>query len=206
MSPLAEELLLEFLHQKKLLFRMAGAKYTPVPNWPRAVQVWGKHMEEIARIVRDWDMPASVIIPAAFEQAKRNRHPDGPQMNMLKSEKYLTNALSYHLELPVAVVVERRSAALMLEIMDKEFSEVVFPPDLLAFTVEDACFRYVEARRRGEDYAAACLAPYVLQRISDDRRMDKWLEHRGYPFMDIAIHYNHITNNMLVNPVYESNR
>lgn len=203
MSTLEEELLLEFLHQKKQLSVSAGVKHTPVPDWSRAVRIWGKHMKDIANVVRDWDIPPSIIMQAAFDHALRNRHPDGPQVTMLKSEKYLTNALSLHLELPVAAIRQRRSVELLMEIMDNEFASVSFPGDLLGFTVEDPCFRYVEARRRGEDVAAVMLAKDVLQRASNDRRMDKWLEHKGFPYMEIAKHYNDVSTNLMTLPALE---
>ena len=196
MRKLAEELLLEFVWQKADLARSAGVKNTPMPNWNRCVHIWGKHMEPIAKLVEDWNIPPAIIMQAAFDQAKRNRHPDGPQMTMLKSEKYLTQALAMHLELPVAAIRERRGMTIIMEIMDKEFHDVIFPPDLLLFTVESPCFRYVEARRRGEELVAAALAQNVLQRVSEDRRMDVWLSHRGFPYMEIAKHYNTMAREM----------
>ena len=200
MNSVSEELLLEFIHQKAQLARSAGVKHTPVPTWSRAVLLWGKHMDAVAAVVQDWGIAPAIIMQAAFDQAKRNRHPDGPQVNMLKSDKFLTNALSMHLNLPVAAIRERRSHSLLMEIMDKEFSDVIFPPDLMGFTIEDACFRYAEARRRGEDITAVMLASDVLARVTADRRMDAWLTHRGYPFMDIAHHYNSVSNDMMTLP------
>jgi hypothetical protein len=200
MNSVAEQLLLEFLHQKKQLAVSAGVKHTPIPDWPRAVHIWGKHMSAMADIVQDWDIDPAIIMQAAFDQAKRNRHPDGPQVTMLKSDKYLTNALSMHLDLPVAAIREKRGQSTLLEIMDKDFDNVKFPEDLLGFTVEDPCFRYVEARRRGEEIAAVMLAREVLQRITDDRRMDKWLAHRGYPYMAIAQHYHKISEELVTMP------
>ena len=196
MTNIAEELLLEFLHQKQQLAKHAGIKYTQIPTWPRAVALWSNHMESIASIVCDWNIAPSIIMQAAFEQAKRNRHPDGPQVNMLKSDKFLTNALSMYLNIPTAAIRERRGQTLLMEIMDKEFNEVKFPTDLLSFTVEDVCFRYVTARDRKEDVAAVFMARDVLERISQDRRMDTWLNHRGYPFMDIAQHYNSVSKDL----------
>lgn len=198
MTKLAEELLLEFLFQKTQIAKSAGVKNTPAPNWTRAAHLWGKHMETVARVVEDWNIPAPIIMQAAFEQAKRNRHPDGPQVSMLKSEKYLTNALSFYLDLPVALIVERKSMDIMLGVMDKEFAEVIFPADLLGFTIENPCFRYVEARRRNEDVTAALLAPVVLSRLSEDRRMDKWMTHRNLPYMEIAQHYHQIARELMM--------
>ena len=203
MNSITEELLLEFLHQKKQLATNAGVKHTPVPTWSRALILWGKHMDVITTIVQDWDISPAIIIQAAFEQARRNRHPDGPQINMLKSEKFLTNALSMHLNLPVAAIRERRSQSLLMEIMDKEFSDVKFPSDLLSFTVEDACFRYVKARQNSEDLTAAFLARDVLERLTEDRRMDAWLTHRGYPFLDIALHYNTVSDELMSLPLID---
>jgi hypothetical protein len=200
MNAVAEELLLEFLHQKKQLAERAGVKHTPAPDWTLATHIWGKHMSEMANIVQDWDIAPAIVMQAAFDQAKRNRHPDGPQVTMLKSDKYLTNALSMHLDLPVAAIRERRGQTILLEIMDKEFDSVKFPEDLLGFTVEDPCFRYVEARRRGEEVTAVMLAREVLQRTTDDRRMDKWLEYRGYPYLDIAQHYHRISEKLITMP------
>ena len=198
MKDLAEELLLEFIFQKTELAKSAGVKNTPVPQWPRAVSIWGNHMGSIAKLVKDWNIPPAIIMQAAFAQAKRNRHPDGPQITMLKSEKYLTNALSMHLELPVAAIREQRGMSIVLEILDKEFSDVIFPPDLLGFTIESPCFRYVEARRRGEEMTAAVLAPHVLRRVTEDRRMDAWLAHRGFHYMDVAHHYNRWAAEMMM--------
>jgi hypothetical protein len=196
MTNLAEELLLEFVWQKTDLARSAGVKNTPLPNWNRAIRIWGNHMEAIAKLVTDWNIPPAIIMQAAFDRAKRDRHPDGPQMTMLKSDKYLTQALSVHLELPVAAIRERRGMEIVVETMNQEFAEVLFPPDLLGFTIESPCFRYVEARRRGEEIVAAALAQAVLKRVSEDRRMDVWLSHRGFPYMEIAKHYNHLAQEM----------
>lgn len=200
MKAFAEELLLEFLQQKRKLADNAGVKHTPIPDWNRAVHIWGKHMTEMANVVQDWDISPAIVMQAAFDQAKRNHHPDGPQMTMLKSDKYLTNALSTHLELPVAAIRERRGQSILLEIMDNEFNSVKFPDDLLGFTVEDPCFRYVEARRRQEEVTAVMLAGEVLRRVTDDRRMDKWLEHRGYPYLEIAKHYHRISEELITMP------
>lgn len=200
----AEELLLEFLHQKKQLAKRAGIKHTDIPTWPRAVHVWGKHMETMAALVRDWEITPAIVMQAAFDQAMRNRHPDGPQINMLKSDKFLTNALSTYLNMPVALIRERRSQQLLMEIMDKEFEEVKWPDDLLSFTIEDVGFRYVKARDRKEDVTAVFLARDVLERITNDRRMDAWMTHRGYPFMDVAQHYNRISTELVSMPPLET--
>lgn len=200
MNAIADELLLEFLHQKKQLADKAGVKNTSVPDWPRAVHIWGKHMTDMASIVQDWNIDPAIVMQAAFDQAKRNRHPDGPQVTMLKSDKYLTNALSMYLDLPVAAIREKRGQTILMEILDKEFDSVKFPEDLLGFTVENPCFRYVEARRRQEEITAVMLARDVLRRITEDRRMDKWLEHRGFPYLDIAKHYHRISEELITMP------
>lgn len=190
MSDTAEQLLMEFLHQKKRILERAKVARMPASNWGRAVSMWGEHMRKMALIVDALDISPEVAMQAAFEQAFRNKHPDGPQMTMLTSEKYIVNALSMYLNVPALAIRQRRGSDSMLRAIDEEYLEVKFPEQLLEFTSEDVCFRYVTARLRNNDAVAAHLAPMVLDRLQDDRRMERWMNHRGYPYIDIAKHFH----------------
>jgi hypothetical protein len=139
----------------------------------------------------------STIIEAAFAWAKRNRHPDGPMIQMLANRKYLLNALSYHLEVPKEAIMERRCKATILERMDDAFMDTcarAMQTDVdlemqVALPVEH---RYVMAMHGGYTYSAKLMAPQVLDRLKGGANplLRYWLAQRGYPYEAIAEHFN----------------
>jgi hypothetical protein len=150
----------------------------------------------MASVVHDWDVTPDILMEAIFDWAKFNKHPDGPMPNMLFSSKYLTKALSNYLQVPYEVVVDKRSAKLFLERRDFEFTrmrqelERAGVTDVTTATSYPVEVRYLIAVHRMDMESMFYMAQELLAMMSADRRVTKWLAHRGVLYERVAAQFN----------------
>lgn len=153
-------------------------------------------MEKLAELVKDWDVDPGLVIEAAFAQARRNKHPDGPLPNMMLSVKWLSKALSLHLELPWEVIAEKRSSSVLIEKLDEEYEKML--PEMLrcgddihmmnSYPVE---FRFVVvATRTFNRFSMKQMAPSLLALMAGNRKVCVWLESKGLTYGGIAKAFN----------------
>lgn len=193
-SVLAQRLLENYVYQKELLLEEAG-----VPgrlDRDRLMTLARPRMEQLAEIVENWDVPPDVLMAAVFALAKRNRHPDGPMPNMLTSVKYLSKALSSHLQMPFEAVQAAKSMAEWFkredyhyEVFKKEMGEVGVTDMTTAgsYPVE---WRYAAALEQMDWSALFYMAPEVLERMAADKRTHAWMNHQGIKYEAIAAFFN----------------
>lgn len=127
LTPTAEKLLQNYLLQKDQLYARTRTR-KKMPDYDHAVQCYGKAMLDAAEVVERLNFDPGVVMEAAFIRARRDKHPDGPFISVLKSEKYLTEAMSYHLQLPLANIRQRASKLSLLhaeqEQLDQELAAI----------------------------------------------------------------------------------
>lgn len=119
LSKTAEELMGHYMLRKKILYDRHNIK-RKLPGWNQAVGLWGALMNQMGEVVDQNHWAPGVVMEAAFARARRDRHPDGPFGNSLKSEKYLMGALSMHLDIPLEAVREGASREALVEKIDRE--------------------------------------------------------------------------------------
>lgn len=191
---LVEELLNNFLYQKRKLLEEAGHRGKMCLD--RAAELARPRMEAMAEVIRDWFVEPDIVMEAVFAWAKHNKHPDGPMPNMFKSVKYITSALGYYLQVPYEVVVDKRSQKLFLERRDFEFTQMRIEleqagvTDLVSATSYPVEVRYLLAVNKFQMMAAFYMAPELLKIMESDRRVVKWLAHRGVKYERVAAHFN----------------
>ena len=204
MTTEATNLLTHYLFQKFKLLERAGKREPQTQCWDRAVIAYGPHMEKVAELIRNWDIEAGLLMEACFAWAKKNRHPNGPLPNMLTSQKYLTNALMHHLELPYEVLQDRKALDYLMQDFDQSFEETRAAfvgrssDDLLMTTSYPLDHRVLLAWTQPRDSHGEVLlhlTPELLERIAGNRKLDLWTRHRGMPYEALAAAYNEIKEN-----------
>lgn len=167
------------LQKENLLARHSTSKRRPTLDRQRMAASFKPVAVKMAEIIRHWDVPAAVIMDAAFAYAKSMRHYDGPFPNMLGSASYLTKALAYRFEMPTQVIMERRAKNWLWEKMTERFqeSEATCPPgrDLFTHTSVPALHRFIILLSRSDFDTARLLAPQVLEQIAADPITADWL-------------------------------
>lgn len=200
MTTEATNLLTHYLFQKFKLLERAGKREPQTQCWDRAVIAYGPHMEKVAELIRNWDIEAGLLMEACFAWAKKNRHPNGPLPNMLTSQKYLTNALMHHLELPYEVLQDRKALDYLMGDLDKLFEETQAALSacddyaLMTLTSYPLEHRLLIAWGRVPKASDVVrhLAPDLLERAANDRKLDLWLRRRNMAYEDLASFYNQI--------------
>lgn len=193
MNELIQTLTDHFIHQKEKLLARAGSR-TEV-NRQRMNVTLRPHMEKVALLVQDWDIDPGLLIEAAFAWARRNKHPDGPLPTMLVSVKYLSKAISHHLELPFEVVAEKRSTKVLLDKIEEDYQRTVPHMDqpgrdiymMVSVPVE---FRFAFAAGKFDRYAMKMMAPQLLELMARDRKTAMWLQTKGLRYETIAAAFN----------------
>ncbi len=210
LSPTADKLLEHYLYQKDLA--LERAKIDPSkrsrPGMKTAAMVWGDAMEKMAAIVDHLSMDPGLVMEAVFAYARSMRHHDGPQKNMLGSERYILQAMGFHLELPTAAVRERSSKEYILEKMETDakrnyelirqhLQDVTGSPTPLGKEGAMALsllvglpivYRFVVGVMNFD--AAEMMIPEVLEAVRTDRRQAMWLASKGWTFESAADFYN----------------
>jgi hypothetical protein len=191
---LIDSLVANYIHQKELLLEAAGV--AGVLNRERLSDLMRPRIERMAELVQDWNVSPEVLMAACFEQARKNRHPDGPMPNMLFSEKYLTRSLSEFLQVPYEAVVQRKSMDAYLKRCDWDYEQTkktldtAGVTDLVTASTFPVEYRYLMAITRFDMESACYLAPELLQQMAADRRTSAWLEHRGVKYERVAAQFN----------------
>jgi hypothetical protein len=191
---LVTRLLDNYIYQKAKLLEDAGHHGKLDERRLRSLML--PRIEKMASVVHDWDVAPDILMEAIFDWAKFNKHPDGPMPNMLFSSKYLTKALSNYLQVPYEVVVDKRSAKLFLERRDFEFTrmrqelERAGVTDVTTATSYPVEVRYLIAVNRMDTEAMFYMAQELLAMMSADRRVTKWLAHRGVLYERVAAQFN----------------
>ena len=191
---LTQRLLETYVYQKVRLLEEAG--HEGRLDKERLAALSRPRMEKMAALVADWNIKPDVLMEAAFAWAKFNQHPDGPMPNMLLSEKYLTKALSHYLQVPYEVAQDRKCVGLFLQRMDFDFTrtrqelERAGVTDLSTATSFPIEIRYLMAVGRGDMEAAFYMSQELLERMSSDRRVALWLDHRGVRYERVAEYFN----------------
>jgi len=191
---LVTRLLDNYIYQKAKLLEDAGHHGKLDERRLRSLML--PRIDKMASVVHDWDVQPDILMEAIFDWAKFNKHPDGPMPNMLFSSKYLTKALSNYLQVPYEVVVDKRSAKLFLERRDFEFTrmrqelERAGVTDVTTATSYPVEVRYLIAVHRMDMESMFYMAQELLAMMSADRRVTKWLAHRGVLYERVAAQFN----------------
>lgn len=193
MSPKAEELLEQFILQKYLLLKRAGV--TKKLEWDLAVRSFGKVMEEVATIIQDWDVTPALLMESVFAQARKQKFPNGPMPNMLKSVKYLTAALSNYLELPTEAIRDRQTMARLFASLDEAYatsqSKLCDTPTKVAMhSSEPVEFKFLRLKEMGDSDMARMLAPLLLRKMEGNGKLSAWMETKGCGYCTVAESYN----------------
>jgi hypothetical protein len=193
MNELIQNLIDHFILQKEKLLARAGSR-TEV-NRQRMNVTLRPHMEKVALLVQDWDIDPGLLIEAAFAWARRNKHPDGPLPTMLVSVKYLSKAISHHLELPFEVVAEKRSTKVLMDKIEEDYQRALPALEragkdvyLMSSAPVEYCFAF--AACRFDRYAMKMLAPQLLELMARDRKVTMWLQTKGLRYETIANAFN----------------
>jgi len=187
-------LLDNYVYQKLRLLEDAGHQGKLDERRLRALML--PRIEKMAGVTRDWDVTPDILMEAVFDWARLNKHPDGPMPNMLFSVKYLTKALSNYLQVPYEVVMEKRSHTLFMQRRDFEFTRTMQElkragvTDVTTATSYPVEVRYLIAINRGDMQSAFYMAQEVLGRMAADRRVTRWLAHRGVKYELVAAQFN----------------
>ena len=193
MNELIQTLIDHFIHQKEKLLARAGSR-TEV-NRQRMNVTLRPHMEKVALLVQDWDIDPGLLIEAAFAWARRNKHPDGPLPTMLVSVKYLSKAISHHLELPFEVVAEKRSTKVLLDKIEEDYQRTLpslesSGKDVYMMSSAPVEFRFAFAAGKFDRYAMKMMAPQLLELMARDRKTAMWLQTKGLTYANIANAFN----------------
>lgn len=193
MNELIQTLTDHFIHQKEKLLARAGSR-TEV-NRQRMNVTLRPHMEKVALLVQDWDIDPGLLIEAAFAWARRNKHPDGPLPTMLVSVKYLSKAISHHLELPFEVVAEKRSTKVLLDKIEEDYQRTLpslesSGKDVYMMSSAPVEFRFAFAAGKFDRYAMKMMAPQLLELMARDRKTAMWLQTKGLTYANIANAFN----------------
>ena len=193
-ADLFDELLDNYVYQKVKLLEEAGMRGGI--NTDRLRELARPRIEKMVPVVKAWRLRPDVVMEAAFAWAKYNRHPDGPMPNMLYSEKYLAKALSNYLQVPYAVVMEKRSMKLFFERMDFEHDrfrqelERAGVTDLSTATSYPLETRYLIAVSKMDWDDAFYMAQELLELMKRDPKVDLWLNHRGVTYEAVSKLFN----------------
>ena len=191
---LHEELLTNYVYQKVKLLEDAGMQGGI--NTDRMRELVRPRIDKMLQVVKDWNLRPDVVMDAVFAWAKYNRHPDGPMPNMLYSQTYIAKALSNYLQVPYAVVMEKRSMKLFFERMDFEFDrfrkelERAGVTDLSSATSYPLETRYLMAVGKLDWDDAFYMAQELLELMRKDPKVDLWLRHRGVTYEAVAKLFN----------------
>jgi hypothetical protein len=191
-----DALLACFIHQKQELLRRAGSSRKAVADWDTAKRLYGYTMEKMAAVTDWWDFTPEILMEAVFAWAHKCKHPNGPMPNMLGSTKYLTTALSYHLNLPNEVIADRKGFETMMQNYDAAYEESVeklkqLPVDsVIQATFLPAVFRYVYLMKHGASNQSKWLAQEVLLAAGGDERLKAWMHRSGYSYASVSDHLN----------------
>ena len=197
---LVKDLLNNYIYQKEKLLEAAG--HRGKLDAGRLAELVRPRIEKMAAAIHDWTVDPDIVMEAVFDWAKYNKHPDGPMPNMLFSVKYITKALSHYLQVPYEVVMEKRSKQLFLERRDFEFTrmkqelERAGVTDLVTATSCPVDVRYLMALHKNDMTSAFYMAPEVLAMMKDDRRVRRWLEHRGAKYDRVAAQFNRMKKSL----------
>lgn len=210
--PMPRQLCDHFVYQKNLALERAGVDLTArSPMSPqKAWDLYGDAMTKMAAIVVKWDTDPGVVMEACFALSRSKRHADGPQLNMLRSPKYLLQAIAYHLEMPK----EAAAAMVSKEGMVKRLARVAAgyeaslrqtmkmkwgsdDPSLLQdytraieinmVTSVPALYRFllcVTSRHLG-----ILLIPEILETLRVDAKQRLWAQHCGWSYRGMATYY-----------------
>ena len=195
MDQLIQTLTDHFILQKEKLLARAGSR-TQV-NRERMNATLRPHMEKVALLVQDWDIDPGLLIEAAFAWARRNKHPDGPLPTMLVSVKYLSKAISNHLELPFEVVAEKRSTQVLLDKLEEAYQRSLPALERAGVDVDMVVsapveFRFAFAAGKFDRNAMKMMAPQLLELMARDRKTAMWLQTKGLRYETIAAAFNKI--------------
>ena len=193
MDQLIQTLTDHFILQKEKLLARAGSR-TQV-NRERMNATLRPHMEKVALLVQDWDIDPGLLIEAAFVWARRNKHPDGPLPTMLVSVKYLSKAISNHLELPFEVVAEKRSTKVLMDKIEEDYQRTLpslerAGKDVYLLSSAPVEFRFAFAAGKFDRNAMKMMAPQLLELMARDRKTAMWLQTKGLTYENIANAFN----------------
>lgn len=214
--PLPRQLVDQFVYQKNLALERAGVDlYARSPLTPdKAWTLYGDAMAKMAKIVESWQADPGVVMEACFAYARSKRHMDGPQLNMLGSEKYLTQAIAYHMELPRDAAVEMLSRDGILKRLAKEAAtfEAAIRRHLLATydsedpnilmeektALEFSMFHSVPPLYRFlictlSRPLGRLLIPEILETLRVNARQRLWAQHNGWSYRGMAYYYQMIS-------------
>lgn len=197
LEELTDKLVDNYIHQKELALQRAGVK-TPL-NCERLARMVRPNLERMAQVIADWDVTPGMVIEAVFSYAASNRHFDGPLPSLLYSVKYLSKALAYYMGVPYEAVMEKRSLAVYLAEMDEmhsRFRKEIGTADITFATSFPVESRYLFAIERFDLISAAYLSPSLLERLAADRKVRRWMEHRGVRYEAVAEQFNKIKNKL----------
>lgn len=137
-----------------------------------------------------------VVMEACFEQARRDKHPDGPYPNSLSSWKYVRKALSALIGAPQEASDEIFSVESMLRSIDDQYTKqkeamatVRMFHMLSSVPVEFKVKYFLEQERRSSSIAGTIL-PELLDRMTDDPLARLWIESRVGSYEHLAQIFN----------------
>ncbi len=211
-KPMPRALLDQFLYQRVLLLERAGVAQERITVMPehKAWNLFGDAMTKMAAALSKWEVDPGTVMEACFAYARSKKHADGPQLNMLGSQKYLLQAIAYYLEMPKAAADDMLSKKFLIDRLQKEadqhreaiarFMNLKYgdsSPDLLRderraqelsmFTSAPALHRFM--------YCATSiplgrlLIPQCLEEIRTDARQRLWAQHCSWSYRGMAAYY-----------------
>lgn len=191
---LEEELLKCYVYQKVRLLEESGLQGHVDTDRLRDLAV--DRIKKMAPIVDEFHVRPDIAMEAVFSFAIRQKHPDGPMPNMLGSKSYIAKALSHYMQVPYAVVMERRSDKLFISKRDFAYDETEREmdqagiTDLATATSYPVECRYLMAINRGDWDAVFYISQELLSAMESDSRVSHWMAHKGVTYTSAAKVFN----------------
>lgn len=190
-----DELLNAYVFQRSKLMESHGIK-PPANFYELTSKLCRDPLTKSAELIAPWDVPAGVVMEAAFSYAKSLGHASGPMLNMLSSEKYIVNALSRHFALPAEVVKKATSRTELIRGADQAFADASSailrhlkddPSKFDFLTTYPAVFRLYVAMLSGRGVDSMMqLARDAIMEIEHDQVMLEWLRSRNITYDQVA--------------------
>jgi hypothetical protein len=114
---------------------------------------------------------------------------------MLVSVKYLSKAISHHLELPFEVVAEKRSTKVMMDKIEEDYQRTLpalekAGKDVYMMVSSPTEFRFAFAASKFDRHAMQMMAPQLLELMARERKTAMWLQTKGLTYANIAKAFN----------------
>lgn len=196
-SELPGKLLEAWLYQKTLVQKRAGMPGN-LMQWERAVALWGPPMERIASMIEPWDVSPGLIMEAAFASSRRKGHSQGPFLNAMFNERFLKQALSEHLDIPMERVLQMTRTSEIIAAIDRDYTRLlpsmlevasINELDLLSAPNFPSVYRFFLLHSVGackEVGIMRALAVDAIEEVEHDHRVLLWLGSRGISYDDLA--------------------